>query len=370
MNSTRVDQYQCPGCRADMAFEPTQGKLQCPYCGHVEAIAKQVNLAATPLQENDLLGFVNAQHAQIEPLSATAQSAQCPGCQAQITFEPPDVAGRCPFCATSIVTQVETADAVLAPAGLIPCQVGRKAALKALRDWLAFRFDLSDWQAMFVPQQLKQLAQQEALVGVYLPFWTYDCHTVSQYQGERGKYYYVTETNREGKPEKVRKTRWRRVSGQVVRFFDDILVPASRSIDTKRLSRLWPKVTAADLQPYAAQYLAGFKAQQYQVTLTQGFEHAKQQMEKGIRNYARADIGGDEQRVNSVSTQYSQQTFKHILLPVWMLSYRYQGKAYQVMINAQTGEVLGDRPFSTWKVVLAGAIAITLAVILILNALQ
>ncbi|MEO1403792.1 MAG: hypothetical protein AAFV72_21445 [Cyanobacteria bacterium J06635_1] len=369
MTSTRIDQYQCPGCRADMAFDPGKGQLQCPYCGHLEAIAQPGEQTYNPLQENDLLGFINAQQIQIEPLSASAQSAQCPGCQAHITFEPPDVAGRCPFCATSIVTRPQAADAALTPAGLIPFQVGRKAALQSLREWLTVRFDISDWQAVFVPQRLKQLAQKEGLVGVYLPFWTYDCHTVSTYQGERGEHYYVKETNREGKSERVQKTRWRAVSGRVVRAFDDVLVPATRSIDKKRLSRLWPKVTADDLHPYTAQYLAGFKAQQYQVTLTEGFELAKQKMEAGICNYARADIGGDEQRVHSVSTQYSQQTFKHILLPVWMLSYRYQGKPYQVMINAQTGEVLGERPFSTWKVALAGAIAATLALILILKAL-
>ena len=368
-SSPPVDQYKCPGCGADMAYEPTKGQLQCAYCGHLEAIALPHISAPDPRQEHALHGFMETPQTDVAPLSTTAQSAQCPGCQAQITFEPPDVAGRCPFCGTNIVTQSKTAVTALMPAGLIPFRVGRKAALKSLRDWLTFRFDLSDWQAVFVPQQLTRLAQKESLVGVYLPFWTYDCQTRSHYQGEQGEHYYVTETDHEGKRERVRKTRWREVSGMVSRFFDDILVPASRSVDYKRLVRLWPAVSADQLKPYDAQYLAGFKAQRYEVSLTEGFELAKQQMDEEIRGDVRADIGGDEQRIRAVQTQHSNQTFKHILLPVWMLSYRYQGTRYQVLINAQTGEVLGDRPFCTWKVALAVAIALIVAIVLILNAL-
>ena len=162
-----------------MAFDPDLGQLKCPYCGHAEAMPEvtATRLRST-LQEHDLAAFINTNRTQIAQLATTAQEVSCPGCRATISFEPPDVAGKCPFCATSIVTQESHAsDPTLAPSALVPFTVGRKIALKNLRDWLAFRWDWKDLKAIFLPGQLKQLAQNKALTGVYLPFWTYDAQT-------------------------------------------------------------------------------------------------------------------------------------------------------------------------------------------------
>lgn len=358
MSSSTVSQYPCSSCGADMTFEPSKGLLVCGYCGHTEA-APQANpqLREQTLQEHDFHAFVNADKTQIAALTSTAQAVDCPGCRANITFQPPDVADRCPFCGTSIVAQAQAADPMIAPAGVVPFKVGRKQATKSLREWLAFRWDFGDLKAMFLPGQLKQLAQQQGLSGVYLPFWTFDAHTASDYRGERGEHYYVTRKDSDGNEVREQKTRWRPASGQVTLNFDDVLVPASDNINRKRLERLWPKVLAADLEPYDQQYLAGFKAQRYQVSLKDGFELAKQQMEPEICRKVKRDIGGDEQRVHQVSTAYRNETFKHILLPVWLLSYRYQGKVFQVMVNAQTGKVMGERPVSAWKVAVGVAAA-------------
>ncbi|MEM8614428.1 MAG: primosomal protein N' (replication factor Y) - superfamily II helicase [Cyanobacteria bacterium P01_H01_bin.105] len=379
VNTPAVNQYQCPGCKADMAFDPDLGQLQCPYCGRAEAMPEvtATKLSAT-LQEHNLAAFIETNRTQIAQLAITAQAVNCPGCRATITFEPPDVAGKCPFCATSIVTQTShTADPTLVPSGVVPFTVGRKIALRKLRDWLAFRWDLKDLKAIFLPGKLKQLAQNQSLTGVYLPFWTYDAQTNSRYRGERGKHYYETETytttnaqgERETKSRQVRRTRWYSASGQVHRFFDDVLIPATRAISEQKLRRLWPTLAVSKLKPYSAEYLAGFKAQRYEVPVKEGFERAKTTMAETIRRDIRSDIGGDEQRIHSVSTNYSKETFKHILLPVWMATYRYGGKTYQVMINAETGTVMGERPVAAWKVVLAVAIAaLILGIVIVLAA--
>ncbi len=374
--TTSVNQYQCPGCKADMTFEPDLGQLKCPYCGRAEAMPEvtATKLSAT-LQEHKLGVFLETN--RTTQLATTTLAVNCPGCRATITFEPPDVAGKCPFCATSIVTQEShAADPTLAPSGLVPFTVGRKAALTNLRDWLAFRWDWKDLKALFLPGKLKQLAQNKDLTGVYLPFWTYDTQTDSRYRGERGEHYYKTETytttnadgERETKTRRVQHTRWYSTSGRVSRFFDDVLVPATRAISDQKLRQLWPTLAVSKLKPYSAKYLAGFKAQRYAIPVKEGFERAKTIMADSIRGDIRADIGGDDQRIHSVSTHYSKETFKHILLPVWMATYRYGGKTYQVMINAQTGTVIGERPVAVWKVALAIAIATILIIMIILAA--
>ncbi|MEN9272510.1 MAG: hypothetical protein Q6K18_04985, partial [Gloeomargarita sp. DG_1_5_bins_55] len=140
----------------------------------------------------------------------------------------------------------------------------------------------------------------------------------------------------------------------VERFFDDVCVAATRSVPPQRLERLVALGYSPEgLRPYETSYLTGYRVERYQVALREAFALAQQKMDAVIREDVRADIGGDEQRIHSIKTSYNAVTFKHILLPVWMFSYRYRGKSYQVLACGVTGKVLGDHPLSIWKVILA-----------------
>jgi len=346
-----------------MEFRPSLGALICPFCGHSEGMKKtqaiktsaatlKTTKERTAVKERDYQTFA-AQNTQMATLSSSALEVQCSGCQANITFEPPQTAGNCPFCGTSIVAEPKEAHPLMMPESLLPFRIGKRDCNQAIQKWLSNRW--------FAPSGLKDLAQPEKLQGVYIPFWTYDAQTESDYRGERGEYYYVTRTrtvtNSDGETEEEeyeeRRTRWYNVSGHVSRFFDDILVPGvTDSVKQDRLMQLepWPLEKLVSYQP---KYFAGFKVQRYQVDVKQGLGVAKGIMADRIDRDVRCDIGGDEQRVHSVNTGHSQITFKHILLPVWISAYHYAGKQFQVVVNAQTGEVLGDRPYCKIKIALA-----------------
>ncbi|NEQ43053.1 MAG: hypothetical protein F6K00_05620 [Leptolyngbya sp. SIOISBB] len=339
----------CPGCGAGLVFNPKLGKLSCPYCNTSKTVIGNSNA----VEENPLQQSLLQQVKSTTRLSAKAQQVECNGCHALISFEPPDVAGDCPFCGTHITAQPQSADPVITPGGILPFKVGRKEGRQKLTKWLSTRW--------FAPSSLKQLAQHEALTGVYLPFWTFDAKTRTHYTGQRGDYYYVTKTRRvkdsngEWKTEEYqeRRTRWSSASGTVNRAFDDILIPAIKSVDLDRLRKMgpWP---LKHLVAYDPSFLQGFRAQRYQVSLPNGHSKAKVEMSHGIDSAIRSDIGGNEQRISSRDTQYRDETFKHILLPVWMATYRFKNKPYQVMINGENGKVEGDRPYCPFKI--AGAI--------------
>jgi DNA-directed RNA polymerase subunit RPC12/RpoP len=354
-----VQRYPCAGCGADMAFDPQVGALKCPYCGNVAPVPDSTEGFDT-VEERDYLAHLRPGPGKLQRLAPGALQVTCAGCGASVTFEPPDVAGLCPFCGAKIVAQPVAADPLVAPEGVLPFRVTQKEATAKVRDWLRTRW--------FAPNALKEQAKPGAIQSVYLPFWTYDTHTQSRYRGERGEHYWetehYTETNAEGKTERktrqVRKTRWYPASGHVSRRFDDLLVAATESLPRPRLDALEPW-DLHDLVPYEPAYLAGHKAQRYQIGLEQGFETAKQAMAPAIEQDVRRDIGGDEQRVHSIDTRYDDISFKHLLLPVWVSAYRYDKRAYQVLVNARTGEVQGDRPYSFWKI--AGAIVAALVLI-------
>ncbi|MBB6049662.1 hypothetical protein [Armatimonas rosea] len=350
--------YPCPGCAANLEFDPKVGQLKCPYCGTEVSVPRENTARA--LRENALDDYLTPDASQLARLADNAVEVACESCGAVTEFTPPEVAGSCPFCAAKIVAQPIAANPLIAPEAVLPFAIPKKDAQAAIKKWLGTRW--------FAPSALKNMARQDGIAGVYLPHWTYDSQTVSRYSGERGEHYWETEryseTDQNGrivwKERQVQKTRWYPTSGTVERFFDDVLVPASRAVSPKRVESLTPWDLNA-LVPYEPAYLAGFRAQRYQVDLGTGFESAKQIMSGVIHSDVVRAIGGDEQRVHSVRTAYSDETFKHILLPIWIAAYRFEGKVFQVLINARTGEVQGERPYSFWKI--AGVVLLVIAAI-------
>lgn len=350
--------FRCPDCSAGMEFDPEKGKLKCGYCGAETEVPEDGGGA---LRE---IPYTEYGRAEASPISADAVEVTCGGCGATVQFEPPEVAGVCPFCAAAIVGQPKAADPLIAPHGVLPFALPRAAGNKAVRQWLQ-----GLW---FAPGKLKQLAQTEALQGVYLPYWTFDAETESEYRGEHGTHYWETEvykTVEDGrtvqKTRQVMRTRWRPASGSVAVPFDDVLVPATRAIPGGRLDELQPW-GMEQIRVYEPGFLAGFKAQRYQLELPKGLERAKEIMQVSIVEACRRDIGGDEQRVHEVRTGYRNLTFKHILLPVWIGAYRFQGKVYQVVVNGQSGEVHGERPYSAGKIALAVLAALFTALLVFL----
>lgn len=332
-----VARFRCPGCSAELEYDPKAASLKCPYCGNAVDIPKSGldSVREHPFEEHD-------DPSTFRKVSDTALQITCQGCGAIVSFEPPKTAGACSFCAAPMVAQPKAADPLLAPDGLLPFSVPKDAATQSVKKWLSTRW--------FAPNALKTLARPEGIHGVYLPFWTFDAHTYSRYQGERGIYYY--EERREGNQiRRVRYTRWSPVSGDIELNFDDIVIPASRAVDSNRLRQLEPW-GLEEVTPYEQAYLSGFEAQQYQVTLDEGLEASKRQMESEVRSAVHREIGGDEQRIHHLQTEFSNITFKHLLLPVWLGAYRFQGKVFQVAVNARTSEVQGERPYSAIKIAL------------------
>ncbi len=297
------------------------------------------------------------------PLDASAdvRATSCPSCGAVVEFQDSDHATECPFCATPVVVDTGT-QRHIKPQALVPFALTENQARSKMIAWMG-----SLW---FAPNTLLEYARKgRALNGVYVPFWTFDADTRSRYSGARGDHYYETRTvtvnvngRNEQRQEQVRRTRWTPVSGHVARAFDDVLVMAAQSLPPRLGNELTPWDLGA-LQPYAPDYLSGFRAEGYTVTLAAGYDTAQDQMRNVIRGDARRDIGGDEQRVDTVDTDWSDETFKHILLPVWMAAYKYNGKSYRFVVNGQTGEVQGERPWSAWKIGFAvlAVVAVVLA---------
>jgi len=357
MSVQELDKYSCANCGAPIKYKPGTQKTVCQYCG-TENNIREENPAPVVIQENNLHEFLN--NFERKGLTMEAKLVKCTSCAAEVTLQPGLTSDNCPFCDTPLIIQNASVCQVHRPQYLLPFRIDEKTAKEKFGQWIG--------NLWFAPNNLQKYKKgHDKMNAMYLPYWTYDCQTVTAYRGERGMHYYETQTVQETVDGKtvtrqvqVRKTRWTPVSGVIRHSFDDVLVPATRSLPANRLNDLEPWNTQS-IVPFDSRFLAGIRTEQYQISLSEGYTVAKRKMEDRIEQRIYQDIGGDEQRITSKQTDYLHPTFKHILLPVWVSAFRYNGKAYQFIVNAQTGEVQGERPYSIIKIALV--VLLVLAVI-------
>jgi uncharacterized CHY-type Zn-finger protein len=338
-----LQQFSCGKCGAKLEYVPGTKVLKCPYCSHENEIPQAIDGdgAVADVRELDLLAEFQRLGGEAEKVEVS--DIECGACKAVFLPAPNITATSCPFCGTNLVL-TEHHSSLIKPGSVLPFRIAREHATESYRSWVGSRW--------FAPTKLKTRALLDAsLRGIYIPAWTYDARTTTAYSGQRGDAYYVTVGS--GKNRRTeRRIRWTSVSGVVRDDFDDVLVLATTSLPRDKADKLEPW-DLSELAPFDKSYLAGFTAEAYTVSLPDGFEQAKQIMAEAIRGTIRRDIGGDEQRISSMNTQYAGLTYKHILLPIWLSAYRFHEKTYRFLVNARTGEVQGERPYSWIKITLA-----------------
>jgi predicted RNA-binding Zn-ribbon protein involved in translation (DUF1610 family) len=343
-------QFACTSCGAALEFAPGTSSMVCPYCGALTAIA------APDSQKNDFASYVAVTRTPLAQLPAF--TVACEGCGAEQTTTA--LSGRCPSCKGAVVVTDDLDGQLKSPDGIVPFLVDKERADKEFKVWSGSRW--------FAPTALKKVVRTDSMVGAYVPHWGYDDKTTTDYTGQRGEHYWDTETYTETGPKghlvtrtrEVQKTRWFPASGQVSRDFVDVLTTAVTSPNVDLLEKLGPWSTSG-ATGYESRFLAGFETPRYTVTTEDGFTEAQERMAAQIKKDCVDDIGGDEQRLSSVRTRDADVLFRLLLMPLWMATYLFAGRTYHVYVNANTGEVIGERPYSALKIALA-VVAVLLAV--------
>ena len=289
--------------------------------------------------------------AGVQSHSEEVTMIHCNGCGADQHIGTNIKTRTCVFCGSMLELKDQTTEDWILPGAIIPFFIDARKANQTFETWTK-----GLW---FAQNKFKKATlNADHLKGVYIPFWTFDAKMHVQYSGERGTYYYENKRvsvqvngKTEYRNQQVRKTRWYPVSGQVNGFIDDTLVIASES----RKVNVNGKVSNWDLsktKPFDTSFLAGYITEKYTIPLKKGHLEADQQAGEMALKWSRQDIGGDTQRVHQCNKELTEETFKHILLPLYISAYNYAGKTYKFEINGQTGSLSGERPYSVWKIVL------------------
>ena len=332
--------FTCKSCGAPLRFSPVHNSLECEFCATKESIEQSMDT----IKEYDLKTALHSLDDYDE--KEISKEVNCNKCAATFSMTPYSFSSNCPYCDTPAITDFVKE---ITPKSMLPFQLSHKEAQALFKKWIG-----SLWLA---PSKLKKFVEgEEKLNGYYLPHWTYDADTYTQYRGQRGDIYYVYVERTvmvDGRQQRQRvreaRIRWTAVSGRVSNLFDDITIGASKTISHAILDNLSPWHTEV-LVPFNEKYLAGFDAEEYTVGLDNGFELAKVKMNNVIRQDIRYDIGGDRQQISTMQTKYSNTSYKNVLFPVWTAKFKWKNKIYNYAINGQTGKVSGERPYSWLKI--------------------
>ena len=332
----------CDECGAPLRWEPDEGALRCEHCDAVrEVVVREEVILERPLSEAG---------SAATGLGRAVRVTECKNCGARVTFEGSSTSESCAFCGSAEVLSQEANRNAIRPESLIPLEIGRGSVEETFRTWIG-----SLW---FRPNAIKRTKRFDA-VGLYVPAWTFDASVHSDWSAESGTYYWVTETyvtHVNGKPQvrtrQVRKVRWWPSWGRRDDLHDDVLVVASKGVDEELASSLG-EFSTEGLVPYAPSFLAGWRAEEYQVDLEEGWVRGQAIIEALQRTRCAADVPGDTHRSLRVRNTFRDVRWKHILLPMWSVTYAFRGKSYAVLINGQTGQIVGRAPYSWLKIAVA-----------------
>ena len=348
--------FSCPACGGEAQWNPARKLLVCPFCGTTSPAQAELNAAGdTVIVEHDLVTALRGLPDSARGWQADKTAVKCQSCQAISVFDATRVGQRCDFCGSTALVPYEEVKDAFRPESLLPMKISETHVRDSIRQWYGNRW--------FAPNKLKRAALTDTVKGLYIPYWTFDAQVHAEWTAESGYFYYETEyyTDANGKSQsrQVQRVRWEPSAGAVDHFFDDELVPASRGVQPEMLRQIEPFPSTTELVPYNAGFLSGWVVERYQIDLVAAANLSRDRMEREMQAMCAAQVPGDTQRNLEVADDYSGQTFKHILVPIWLVSYNYGTQHYQVVINGYTGRIAGKYPKSWVKILFAVLTALT-----------
>ena len=354
-----VVKLPCPTCGSKLIYNAEKQLINCDHCGFSRDYDKSNDLVC----EQSLSQAENLKTKYL-PKSVGKKVIDCGGCGSQLMVDESEVTIRCNFCGSEKVNEKAFDQNLIQPQGILPFKIGKKEAVQKFKDWIK--------KGWFHPNKLKKLAALGDVHGIYVPFWTYDAQTYTEWSGEAGFHYYETEQvyeNGEYKSKQVKKTRWEWRSGTFNQFFDDILVVASKGLPETIIEKIFP-YQLDEVVNHNSELMVGLESEIYSLGVKEGYKKAEDQMFEKLRARAKRDLGGDTQRGLSLNADFYDQTFKHIILPVWLCTYKYNDKTYQFAVNGQNGKINGQKPISTIKVVLLVLLIIAIITTIVVLVMQ
>jgi predicted RNA-binding Zn-ribbon protein involved in translation (DUF1610 family) len=340
-----IVEFKCPQCGATTAYSASDGGLTCSHCGYYEAPQK----AAVGKRATEFEFTTETMQRSAQGWGEQRKEMACQSCGALTSIPLDQLTHTCAFCGSNEVIQRQAPQDILRPRFVIPFKIEPGACQGIARRWL-----VSSWMT---PAGLRNVSTLANYTAIYLPYWTFDAVTTAGWKAEVGhqekrRYF------KDGEWKERTVTVWRWESGHVRLDIDDLVVPGTARLSAVLMERIKDFDLRA-LAPYDPQYLAGLQAQSYDVPLEKAWEEGRRQMRERTRQACLGQASTSQVRNFSMNLDFAEESWRYILAPVYLATYKYDKQPYQVMINGQTGEISGQRPVDWNKVWLVIALLLS-----------
>lgn len=309
-----AERFMCPNCGARMSFAPDGQTLSCDFCAKGEGIASE----GETFEEQDFFTAMATMRGHSKPVARKV--FHCEGCGADFILPPDTLSADCAYCASPHVVSLDETRELLDPDAIIPHAFDQRRATQLLIEWVR--------ENNFTPQG-KVLPPR----GFYLPVWTFDIGGAIRYHGQRYEEQTIGfQTKMVLKTEK----------GDYPVFIDDLVIPASHE-GKKYIPRLLETYNLRDAKPYDARYLANWPAEAYEIALGDASLEARSQANKRYKKEVKLRMSYLT-NLKTSSANMAIDSYKLLMLPLWMTTYPYEGEDFVVLINGENGDVQGELP--------------------------
>jgi hypothetical protein len=353
-----LEKHECPACGAQAEWNPSTQKLVCSFCG-TESPYK-IDRDQGKVVELDLVKALRELPEDERGWQTERRSVQCQSCRAVMVFDPARVGQNCEFCGSPALVDYQEIRSPIRPQGVLPFRIDASRVRDDIRRWWRSRW--------FAPGKLALSSLVDTIKSLYIPYWTFDAQVHCPWTAEAGYYYYVDVpgVDNKGRPvvRRERRVRWEPAAGAVDTFFDDEAVAGTQGLPIDLLRKVEPFPTK-EVVLYDTAFLSGHVVEHYQVVLLDAAQRSVEQMQAKLMMLCAQQIPGDTHRSLQIYPEFSGRTFKHVLVPVWLLKYDFGSKPYQVIVNGYTGAIAGRHPLSFWKIALLVLLAVLATLVFI-----
>ncbi len=343
--ATQVTNYKCPACGGPLHFSGTTGKVECDYCGSSYDIAE----IETKYAEKDAEAVKAAQEAEIKENEQNfdedtnswgdeenhMKMYSCPSCGAQLFCDETTAATSCPYCGNPTIIPGQFSG-TKKPDYILPFKLEKKQAVEALKNHYKGK--------RLLPNAFTANNHVEEIKGVYVPFWLFDADANGSVT-----YHATNSTVRREGDYKVTETRHYNVYRSGKMNFKKVPVDGSSKMPDDYMDSIEP-FNYNELKEFSSAYLPGFLADKYDVDKKEAVERADTRCRETVMNSIKTTVSGYGM-VNVINRNINIQSkeVKYALMPVWLLTTKWNNQNYLFAMNGQTGKFVGDLPIDKHK---------------------
>lgn len=329
---TRVIEYKCPCCDAGLVFGAQTQQLTCEYCDNTFDIdtVRAYNDAEIQSPAEDFSWDEGSKNEWNEQEQSSLNGYQCPACGGEILTDDTTAATFCPFCDNPTIMPTRLSGG-LKPDAVLPFQ-------KTKQDAAAAFLNLCKGKPL-LPKDFTSQHRLEKITGMYVPFWLYDCD--ADFSGN----YKATKIHRWSDSRyNYTRTEHFLLSRKASASFSGIPMDGSTKMEDVFMESIEP-FDYSQMVPFEMGYLTGYLADKYDVPSENGQERIRQRVNQSVEDNIQPTLLGYATVLpTNRQLQINHSKAKYVLLPVWMLNTKYNGKIYTFAMNGQTGKMTGSLP--------------------------